>query len=53
MDRTIYGQYTGVRCYADSDIATLGDLAGKVVSVQVDSSAEAALEDNPELWSPS
>ncbi|HHU49214.1 MAG: amino acid ABC transporter substrate-binding protein [Caldicoprobacterales bacterium] len=34
---------------ADSDIATLGDLAGKVVSVQVDSSAEAALEDNPEL----
>ncbi|HHT65939.1 MAG: transporter substrate-binding domain-containing protein [Caldicoprobacterales bacterium] len=34
---------------ADSDITTLDDLAGKVVCVQVDSSAEAALEDNPDL----
>lgn len=34
---------------SDSDITTLDDLAGKSVAVQVDSSAEAALEDNPEL----
>ena len=34
---------------ANSEIATLDDLAGKSVAVQVDSSAEAALEDNPEL----
>ncbi|HHU77380.1 MAG: transporter substrate-binding domain-containing protein [Caldicoprobacterales bacterium] len=34
---------------ADSDIRTLEDLAGKSVAVQVDSSAEAALEDNPDL----
>ena len=34
---------------ADSGIAALSDLAGKVVEVQVDSSAEAALKDNPEL----
>ncbi|NLP37448.1 MAG: amino acid ABC transporter substrate-binding protein [Firmicutes bacterium] len=34
---------------ADSDISTLADLAGKIVSVQLDSSAEAALEDMPEL----
>lgn len=33
----------------DSGIATLADLAGKVVEVQTDSSAEAALEENPEL----
>lgn len=34
---------------ADSDIRTLADLAGKVVEVQTDSSAEAALKDNAEL----
>ena len=34
---------------ADSDITTLDDLAGKVVCVQVDSSAEAAVEENTEL----
>lgn len=34
---------------ADSDIETLDDLAGKSVVVQVDSSAEKALEDEPEL----
>jgi len=34
---------------ADSDINTLTDLAGKIVCVQVDSSAEAALKDNQEL----
>lgn len=33
----------------DSGIATLADLAGKVVEVQVDSSAQAALADMPEL----
>lgn len=33
----------------DSEIQTLEDLAGKVVAVQVDSSAEAALKDEPEL----
>lgn len=33
----------------DSGIAALADLAGKVVEVQTDSSAEAALEENPEL----
>lgn len=33
----------------DSGIATQADLAGKVVEVQVDSSAEAALKENPEL----
>ena len=32
-----------------SGIATLEDLAGKVVEVQTDSSAEAALKENPEL----
>jgi len=35
--------------HPDSDISTLADLAGKIVSVQLDSSAEAALEDMPEL----
>jgi len=34
---------------ADSDIKTLADLAGQTVVVQVDSSAEAALADLPEL----
>ena len=34
---------------ADSGISTLADLAGKVVEVQTDSSAEAALKDNAEL----
>lgn len=34
---------------ADSEIASLADLAGKVVEVQTDSSAEAALKENPEL----
>lgn len=34
---------------ADSGISTLADLAGKVVCVQLDSSAEAALKDKPEL----
>lgn len=34
---------------ADSGISTLGDLAGKIVEVQADSSAEAALKDNTEL----
>lgn len=34
---------------ADSGITTLADLAGKVVEVQADSSAEAALKDNAEL----
>lgn len=34
---------------ADSGIATLADLAGKIVEVQADSSAEAALKDNAEL----
>lgn len=34
---------------ADSGISTLADLAGKVVEVQADSSAEAALKDNTEL----
>lgn len=33
----------------DSGIASQGDLAGKIVEVQADSSAEAALKDNPEL----
>lgn len=33
----------------DSGIATLADLTGKVVEVQVDSSAQAALADMPEL----
>lgn len=33
----------------DSGITSLADLAGKVVEVQVDSSAQAALEDDPEL----
>ena len=33
----------------DSGIEKLADLAGKVVEVQTDSSAEAALEENPEL----
>ena len=37
---------------ADSDIRTLEDLAGKSVAVQVDSSAEAALEDNPICLTP-
>lgn len=35
----------------DSGIATTADLAGKVVEVQTDSSAEAALKDNQELSS--
>ena len=35
--------------YADSDISSSADLAGKIVEVQADSSAEAALEENPEL----
>ena len=34
---------------ADSGITTLADLEGKIVSVQLDSSAEAALKDMPEL----
>lgn len=34
---------------ADSGITTLADLAGKIVEVQADSSAEAALKDNAEL----
>ncbi|MCD8083156.1 MAG: amino acid ABC transporter substrate-binding protein [Clostridiales bacterium] len=34
---------------ADSGISTLADLAGKVVEVQTDSSAEAALKDDPDL----
>lgn len=34
---------------ADSGIKTFDDLAGKVVEVQADSSAEAALKDNAEL----
>lgn len=36
---------------ADSGISTLADLSGKVVEVQTDSSAEAALKDNQELSS--
>lgn len=36
---------------ADSGIQTVADLAGKTVEVQVDSSAEAALKDDPELTS--
>ena len=52
-------QYTWTEAYmendqvvvvrSDSDIATLGDLADKVVAVQKDSSGLAALEENPEL----
>lgn len=34
---------------ADSDIQSSADLAGKIVEVQADSSAEAALNDNTEL----
>ena len=34
---------------AESGIKTLADLAGKVVEVQAESSAEAALKDDPEL----
>lgn len=34
---------------ADSDIQSSADLAGKIVEVQADSSAEAALKDNTEL----
>jgi len=34
---------------ADSEIQMVADLAGKVVAVQVDSSAEAALKDDPDL----
>ena len=34
---------------ADSGISTQADLAGKIVEVQADSSAEAALKDNPDL----
>lgn len=34
---------------ADSGISTKADLAGKVVDVQTDSSAEAALNDDPDL----
>lgn len=34
---------------ADSGIASTADLAGKIVDVQIDSSAEAALKDNTEL----
>ena len=33
----------------DSDISSQADLAGKIVEVQADSSAEAALNDDPEL----
>lgn len=33
----------------DSGISTQADLAGKIVEVQADSSAEAALKENPEL----
>ena len=52
-------QYTWTEAYmendqvvvvrSDSDIATLDDLADKVVAVQKDSSGLAALEENPEL----
>ena len=35
----------------DSGITTLADLAGKVVAAQIDSSAQYALEDKPELTS--
>ena len=35
----------------DSDINSQADLAGKIVEVQADSSAEAALKDNTELSS--
>ncbi|HOB86424.1 MAG TPA: amino acid ABC transporter substrate-binding protein [Bacillota bacterium] len=34
---------------ADAGISTLADLAGKVVAVQTESSAEAALKDKPDL----
>ena len=34
---------------ADSGISSFADLAGKIVEVQADSSAEAALNDNAEL----
>lgn len=34
---------------AESGISTLADLTGKIVEVQADSSAEAALKDNPDL----
>lgn len=34
---------------ADAEITSLADLAGKVVEVQTDSSAEAALKENPDL----
>ena len=34
---------------ADSEIQMVADLTGKVVAVQVDSSAEAALKDDPDL----
>lgn len=34
---------------ADSGINAIADLSGKIVSVQLDSSAEAALKDKPEL----
>lgn len=34
---------------ADSDVQMVSDLTGKVVAVQVDSSAEAALKDDPDL----
>ena len=34
---------------AESGIKTLADLAGKVVEVQAESSAEAALKDDPDL----
>ena len=34
---------------SDSGISTLADLAGKIVEVQTDSSAEAALKEDPEL----
>lgn len=33
----------------DSDVQMVADLAGKVVAVQADSSAEAALKDNPDV----
>lgn len=33
----------------DSDVQLISELAGKVVTVQVDSSAEAALKDDPDL----
>ena len=48
MDRTLYGQYTGFHGSCRLDIRTLEDLQ-EICCGSVDSSAEAALEDNPDL----